>query len=125
LSGALAATTCCEGRNHSLSYMLDPKVSIYVLHEVAYLPQRYHAPFLDLMVRLRGMDEEMLNRTLMALSSKAIQRVLSSDDVKRLCELVAEGQVNPEVLERFSREPNTHVWDLEQELARSRSGGGV
>lgn len=93
--------------------MSDPKVSIYVLHEIAYLPQRYHAPFLDLIVRLRGIDEERLNRTLMALSSKTIQRVLSSDDVKRLLELVRQDRLDTDNLERFSLDPNCHVWDLE------------
>ena len=102
--------------------MQGPKVSIYVLHEIAYLPQRYHAPFLDLVLRLRAMDEEGRDRTLMALTSKAIQRVLSSDDVERLGELLAGGQVTWEILERFCRDPNTHVWDLENELKRSGSG---
>src|SRR5262245_46953091 len=102
--------------------MPDSKISIYVLHEVAYLPQRCHAPFLDLMVSLQGTDEEQLNRTLMGLSSKAIQRVLSSDDVKQLGELIATRQVNLDILERFSLEPNTHVWDLEHELSRSSAG---
>lgn len=102
----------------------DPRISVYVLHEIAYLPQRYHAPFLDLIVRLRTVDEDKLNRTLMALSSKAIQRVVSSDDVKRLCELVADRSVDWETLERFCGEPSTHLWDLESELTVRRSDAG-
>jgi hypothetical protein len=121
LSGGWANTMFSGSRRHTIPSMHDPKVSIYALHDIAYLPQRYHSAFLDLIVRLRHMDEEPLNRTLMGLTSKAIQRVLSPDDVKRLDELVGLGQLNAETLARFSGDPNSHVWDLERELTRSES----
>lgn len=98
--------------------MSEPKVSIYALHEIACLPPRYHGPFLELIVRLRGMEEEQLNRTLMALSSKAIPRVLSADDVKRLGDLVTEGRLAWDSLEQFARDSAAHIWELESELPR-------
>lgn len=96
----------------------SPTVSINVIHEIAYLPKRYHAPFLELILRLRTMDPAARERVLAVLTSRSIHRSDGPENIKRVVELLGRDELNTDDLERYAANPPSAGGFLVDQLLR-------